>query len=137
MHGVSRNFFTLAVAYAICGMILGLAMAMSNDHTQMPTHAHIMVLGWVMSSVFAFFYNLVPSASRSRLATVHFWLAALSGIVLTGGLYFLLGGNPSIEPVVAAASMLFFASMLIFAWVALTAIWRTEPVVLKGSAAGL
>ena len=87
MQGVARNFFTLAIVYAICGMVLGLSMAMTHDHTQMPTHAHIMVLGWVMSAVFAFFYHLVPAARASRLASVHFWLAAVSGIVLVVGLF--------------------------------------------------
>ena len=129
MQGVSRNFFTLAIAYAICGMVLGLSMAMSNDHTQMPTHAHIMVLGWIMSSVFAFFYHLVPAARASRLASVHFWLAAVSGVALVVGLFFMIGGNPSIEPVVAVASMAFFVSMLLFAWIALAAIWKTDTVV--------
>ncbi len=129
MQGVSRNFFTLAIVYAICGMVLGLSMAMTHDHTQMPTHAHIMVLGWVMSAVFAFFYHLVPAARASRLASVHFWLAAVSGIALVVGLFIMLGGNASIEPVVAVASMAFFASMLLFAWIALTAIWKSDNVV--------
>ena len=29
MQGVARNFFTLAVIYALVGMVLGLSMAMS------------------------------------------------------------------------------------------------------------
>ena len=126
MQGVARNFFTLAIVYAISGMILGLSMAMSHDHTQMPTHAHVMVLGWVMSSVFAFFYHLVPAARSSRLAQVHFWLTAVSGVVLVVGLFILLGGNPGVEPMVATASMVFFAATLLFAWIALTAMWKSE-----------
>lgn len=129
MQGVARNFFTLAIVYAISGMVLGLSMAMSHDHTQMPTHAHAMVLGWVMSSVFAFFYHLVPAARSSRLAIAHFWLTAVSGVVLVVGLFILLGGNPGVEPVVAAASMVFFAATLLFAWIALTAMWKTEGLV--------
>ena len=65
MQGVARNFFTMAVIYVLVGMTLGLSMAMSHDHGQMPTHAHIMVLGWVMSAVFAFFYHLMPAARNS------------------------------------------------------------------------
>jgi cbb3-type cytochrome oxidase subunit 1 len=126
MQGVARNFFTLAIAYAIFGMLLGLSMAMSQNHDQMPTHAHIMVLGWVMSSVFAFFYHLVPAARASRLAQVHFWLAAVSGVGLVVGLFFMIGGNPSIEPFVAACSMAFFAATLLFAWIALGAMWKVE-----------
>jgi hypothetical protein len=126
MQGVARNFFTLAIIYAICGMMLGLSMAMSHDHSQMPTHAHVMVAGWIMSSVFAFFYHLVPAARASRLATVHFWLTAASGVVLMGGLFVMIGGNPAVEPIVATASMVFFAGMLLFAWIAITAMWKTE-----------
>ena len=94
MQGVARNFFTLAIIYALCGMALGIHMAMSQDHSQMPVHAHTMVAGWLMSSVFAFFYHLFPAARDSMLAKIHFWLTAVSGIGLLVGLYFLLAGNP-------------------------------------------
>jgi cbb3-type cytochrome oxidase subunit 1 len=126
MHGIARNFFTLAIGYAIAGMILGLAMSISHDHAQMPTHAHIMVAGWLMSAVFAFFYQLVPAASASRLAPAHFWLTAVSGVGLVVGLFFLLGGNPGIEPFVAASSIGFFASLLLFAWIALRVLWKAD-----------
>ena len=49
MQGVARNFFILGIVMAIAGMMLGLKMAMTQDHIQMPVHAHIMVAGWLMS----------------------------------------------------------------------------------------
>ena len=128
MQGTARNFFTLAILYAVCGLVLGLSMAMSQDHSQMPTHAHIMVAGWIMSAVFAFFYHLVPAAAASRLAPVHFWVTAISGVGLVSGLYMMLGGNTSIEPVVAASSMAFFAATLLFAWIALNAMWKSHSL---------
>ena len=118
MQGVARQFFVLAIIYAICGMILGLVMSITQDHHQTPVHAHIMVAGWLMSAVFAFFYHLFPAARAHHLAIVHFWLTAVSGISLLVGLYFLLDGNEMIEPLVAAASLGFFAAMLLFAWIA-------------------
>lgn len=121
MQGVARNFFTLAILYAVCGMALGLHMSITQDHSQMPVHAHAMVAGWLMSAVFAFFYHLVPAAGSSRLAVVHFWLTAVSGIMLIVGLYFLLAGNAAIEPVVAIGSVVFYAGILLFAFIALTA----------------
>ena len=39
MQGVARNFFTLAMVYAVCGMALGLSMSISHDHSHMPVHA--------------------------------------------------------------------------------------------------
>lgn len=124
MQGVARLFFTLAIVYAICGMLLGISMAMSHNHVEMPAHAHTMVLGWVMSAIFAYFYHLFPKLGASTLAMVHFWLQAVSGIVLVVSLYFLLAGNESIEPVTAVASMGFLAGMLLFAYISLPAIWK-------------
>ncbi|KQZ14687.1 hypothetical protein ASD44_11870 [Mesorhizobium sp. Root554] len=124
MQGVARNFFTLAVVYALCGMALGLHMSISQDHSQMPVHAHTMVAGWLMSAVFAFFYHLFPAMSATLLAKVHFWLTAVSGIGLLIGLFLLLGGNEAIEPLVAISSLGFYAAMLLFAFIALPALWR-------------
>ena len=125
MQGVARNFFTLAIIYAICGMILGLVMSISQDHSQMPVHAHIMVAGWLMSAVLGFLYHIFPQARQSRLATVHFWLTAVSGIGLVSSLYFLLAGNVAVEPITAASSIGFFLAMILFAWIALPVIHRT------------
>jgi cbb3-type cytochrome oxidase subunit 1 len=126
MQGVARNFFTLAVIYAVVGMLLGLSMAMSQDHTQTPTHAHIMVLGWVTSSVFAFFYHLVPAARNSKLAVIHFWLSATASIGMVIGLYVLYGGNPSIEPVLGIFAIAFIVATVLFAYIALRALWGSE-----------
>jgi cbb3-type cytochrome oxidase subunit 1 len=125
MQGVARNFFTLAIIYSLCGMALGIHMAISQDHSQMPTHAHTMVAGWLMSAVFAFFYHLFPAVAQKTLAVVHFWLTAISGVGLMIGLYLLLAGNSAIEPVLGIASISFYAGMLLFAVIALPAIWKS------------
>ena len=124
MQRVARNFFTLAIIFALCGMALGIHMGMSGDHGQMPTHAHIMLAGWVTSAIFAFFYHLFPSAGDRTLATVHFWLTTVSVIGLVVSLYFLMAGNESMEPVLGIASIGFLLGMLLFAFIALPVIWR-------------
>ncbi len=126
MQGVARNFFTLAVIYSLVGMTLGLSMAMSQDHSQLPTHAHIMVLGWLMSAMFAVFYHLMPAARASRLATVHFWLAAISSVGMVVGLFILYGGNPAIEPMLGISAIAYFVATILFAYIALNALWRSE-----------
>lgn len=124
MQGIARNFFTLAVLYALAGMALGIYMGLSQDHAQMPVHAHAMVAGWLMSSVFAFFYHLFPKAGLGPLAQVHFWLTAVSGIGLLVTLSLLIGGRTSLEPVVGIWSLLFYASLLVFVLVALPVVYR-------------
>lgn len=124
MSGVARNFFILGIVYVICGLTLGLVMGISDDHSQMPTHAHIMLAGFMLSTVMAYFYHLFPDRARTALATVHFWLAAVSGIVFMTGLFFMFRGVTSAEPVVAIGSMAFFLSVLLF-------IWNAIPVLRK------
>jgi len=119
MQGVARNFFILGIVMGIAGLVLGLKMAITQDHIQMPVHAHIMVAGWLMSAVFGFFYHLFPVARQNKLATIHFWMHAVGIVVLTVSLYFVLAGNPGVEPVTAVSSILFFLGLLLFAWIAI------------------
>ena len=122
MQGVARQFFTLAIIMGILGMMLGLSMAISHNHVEMPVHAHVMVAGWLMSAVFGFFYHLFPAARQNRLASIHFWIHSVSVVALVVSLYFLLAGNEAIEPVTAVASIIFFIGMLLFAWIAIPVI---------------
>lgn len=119
MQGVARQFFILGIVLAIAGIMLGLKMAMTNDHLQMPVHAHIMVVGWLMSAVFGFFYHLFPVARQNKLASIHFWLHSVGIVVLVVSLYFLLAGNTAVEPVTAISSFAGFAGLLLFAWIAI------------------
>jgi small-conductance mechanosensitive channel len=125
MQGVARNFFILGIVMAIAGLMLGLKMAITEDHGQMPVHAHIMVAGWLMSAVFGFFYHLFPVARQNKLATLHFWMHAVGIVVLTVSLYFVLAGNPGVEPVTAVASILFFLGVLLFAWIAIPVVSKS------------
>jgi hypothetical protein len=118
MTGISRTFFIAALCFAILGMLLGLKMAMTQDHGQMPTHAHMMVVGWLSMAVFAFFYHLFPERARTTQARIHCWLAVVSMVVLTASLYLVLDGNTGVEPAAAVSSIGLLLSMLTFAWVA-------------------
>ena len=125
MTGAARLFFTVAIAYAILGMILGLSMAMSHDHAELPTHAHIMVAGWVSSAIFSYFYHLFPAINNKRIATVHFWLQTVSAIVMMISLLGLYGGHPEMEPGAAIGAIGYGLGMLLFAYIALPAIWKS------------
>jgi cbb3-type cytochrome oxidase subunit 1 len=119
MTGIAGRFFASALIYAILGMSLGLVMGMTQDHSQMPTHAHILLLGWVTFAIFGFFYHTFPSASDSRMANVHFWLAEIGFVVLIIGLFSIFGGRSAMgEPLAAIGSITLLASMILFAFIA-------------------
>lgn len=118
MSGLSSRFFGSALVYAILGMALGLHMGMSHDHTQMPTHAHIMLVGWVSFAIFGFFYHAFPSAAETWLARIHFWLAEASFIVLTAALFLIFGGSTEADPIAGIGSLGLLLSMILFAIIA-------------------
>jgi heme/copper-type cytochrome/quinol oxidase subunit 1 len=91
---------------------------MTRDHSQMPTHAHLMLLGWVSFAVFGVFYQMFPNAAANRLAQVHFWLAQASLVVLLIGLFLIFSGQPSADPIAAVGSIGMLASMILFGIIA-------------------
>jgi cbb3-type cytochrome oxidase subunit 1 len=119
MTGIAGRFFATAIIYAVLGMTLGLVMGMTQDHSQMPTHAHIMLLGWVSFAIFGFFYHTFPSTAASSLANVHFWLAEIGLVVLLIGLFMIFGGRPETgEPFAAIGSIGVLVSTVLFGIIA-------------------
>jgi cbb3-type cytochrome oxidase subunit 1 len=119
MTGLAAKFFGCAIVYAVLGMTLGLVMGITQDHSQMPTHAHFLLIGWVSFALFGLFYHLFPGAAGSRLAAAHFWLAQVAFIALIIALSLIFSGRPSGEPVAAGASIALLVSMILFGVIAL------------------
>ena len=126
MRGIARAFFASAVVYGLLGMLLGLDMAIRHDHTELPTHAHIMVVGWLSFAVFGFFYHFFGNAVPQLLASLHFWLAQTSLAVLVVGLWLFYSGRTEFEPLAAVGSIGYAASFVLFAAGALLAL-RAPP----------
>ncbi len=125
MTGVARLFITTSILFAIAGLALGLYMAISGEHGQHVTHAHIMLAGWVSLAIMGFFYHHFPALNVSAMAKAQFWITAVSAVVMCVSLLFLYGGNPAIEPGAAIGSIGFLVGTLLFAFMALRAIWRS------------
>ena len=124
MQGTARLFFALAVIYAIIGMALGLKMGMSGSHDQIPTHAHIMLAGWVTSALIAYFYHLFPAAGTSSLALVQFYLQTAGAVVMMVSLWFIYSGNAAFDSGAGIGSMAFLAGMALFAYISLKEVWK-------------
>ncbi len=86
---ISRNFLLIGVVWIVAGMILGAWMGATEDHTLMPLHAHMNLLGFVLPAVFALTYRSWPAAGQSGLATLHFWMHTVGSVILLGLLYML------------------------------------------------
>ena len=69
---MDRKYLLTALGYAALGMILGIVMAASHNHIQHVTHAHILLVGFVVSFVYAVCYRVWLPEVTGTLVTVQF-----------------------------------------------------------------
>jgi hypothetical protein len=112
----SRTWFRLAALYFACGVALGVTMGASGDHSLFAVHAHINLLGWVSMALFGLFGTLHPSITEGRIASAQFWTYNVGVPVMLGALTLRIKGFPSVEPLIAFASILIGFSVLLFVW---------------------
>ncbi|PSM18753.1 hypothetical protein [Nitratireductor sp. StC3] len=108
--------FPAAVLMGVLGIGWGIYMAMTHDHTTMPAHAHLNLLGWVSLFLIGVFYRLHPALDRSRAALlqVGIWIGATA--VMVGGITLIMNESPIGEPIAAVSSIVVLADMLFFGW---------------------
>ncbi len=113
---MDRKFIMSSLSYAVVGMMLGIYMAASKDHGQFVTHAHIMLLGFVVSFIYGLCHKLWLNNNTSKLAVAQFYIHQASVLVLVTGLFLLYGkfiDGDTIEPFLATASMVALAGMIL------------------------
>jgi len=108
--------FPAAVLMVVAGMIWGIIMAVSRDHSAMPAHAHLNLLGWVSLFLFGLFYHLHPAIDRSRAALVQVTVWIVGTVILTFGVGLLHTGHDIGQTFAAGGSFIVLASMLQFGW---------------------
>jgi hypothetical protein len=112
MRDIAFVFFLAAVLCVTGGMIWGLQMAASNDHTMVGAHAHLNLVGWVTMALFGVYYRLTPQAARGWLPRIHAALAIPGVLVMVPGIAIATtGGSPGLA---IAGSFLTFGSMAVF-----------------------
>lgn len=108
--------FKAAVLFVLVGMVWGMQMAISEDHSAFPAHAHLNLLGYVSLFLFGFYYRLHPALERSRLAFTQIWLWMVGVVVQSIGVALVHTGRPAGDPAAAIGSLMVVAAMLVFAW---------------------
>lgn len=113
---MDRRFVLTAFGYALIGLALGLYMAGSKNHAQHVTHAHIMLVGFVVSFIYALCHKLWLSNATSRLAVAQFYVHQIGSLGLFIGLFLLYGNfveEAAIDAVLGIASFTVFAGVVL------------------------
>jgi cbb3-type cytochrome oxidase subunit 1 len=108
--------FPSAVLMVLAGMVWGIIMAISQDHSAMPAHAHLNLLGWVCLFLFGIFYHLHPAIDRSRIALLQVYVWIVATVVTVIGVGLVHTGHQVGDPIAAVGSLIITADMLLFGW---------------------
>lgn len=81
MKGVALWFFATGTVAVTLGMIWGIQMSASSNHTLSGAHAHLNLVGWATMALIGLYYHVTPAAAEKALARVHY-LVALAGLVI-------------------------------------------------------
>jgi hypothetical protein len=120
--------FRAAVLMVVAGMIWGIVMGISQDHSTFPAHAHLNLLGWVSLFLFGIYYHLHPAIDRDCLASAQVWVWIAATVILTVGVALAHSGLTVGDPIAAVGSLVILADMLLFGWL----VYRRERMKLAG-----
>lgn len=113
---IDRKYLIAALGYAMIGLALGIYMASSHKHGQRVTHAHILLIGFVLSFVYGIIYKLWINRPGSLLSTIQFASHQAGAAVLLGGLFLLYGNilpESTLGPIMGIASILILTGMIL------------------------
>lgn len=110
----TKRLLQMATIYLIIGILFGIGMGMSKNHSLAPVHAHLNLLGWASMGLMGLLYRAYPEAGSTMLARVHFWLHSLGLPPLMIALALLLLGNAALEPVVGILSIITGAGVIAY-----------------------
>jgi hypothetical protein len=113
---MDRKFVLTGLGYAIAGLALGIFMAASKNHGQFVTHAHIMLIGFVVSFLYGVCHKLWLNNSASKLAVAQFYIHQAGTFVLLIGLFLHYGkfvALETIDPVLGVGSVTVFVGLVL------------------------
>jgi hypothetical protein len=90
---VSRGFLVMGSLYLVVGILFGMYMGGSGDHSLMPVHAHINLLGFTLMTIFGLAYRLMPALAEGTLPKAHFWLHQFGTLTLLIALFLMMTGR--------------------------------------------
>lgn len=113
---MDRKFILTGLGYAIIGMILGMVMAGSKNHSQYVTHAHIMLAGFVVSFAYGLCHKLWLNNTACKLVTIQFYVHQVGVAIMSIGLFLLYGKFIALEvidPILALSSLMVLIGMVL------------------------
>jgi hypothetical protein len=112
---LASNLLRISVVLILVGMIMGMVMGATENFALAPAHAHLNLLGFVSLFLAGLYYQAVPKAAASSLATWHAWIAVVGAVTFPVGIAAVLLYGPKFVTLTIATSIIAFLGMVLFA----------------------
>jgi hypothetical protein len=112
MPRIDVSFLFLSATCLVFGVCLGIYMGIRHDFQLAPVHAHVNLVGWASLALFCTIYRAYPELAASRLAKVHFCVAAPSALAFPAGIYLAVIHDMKLLAIIA--SLLWLGGALVF-----------------------
>jgi len=119
-----RKYLVWALGYVVVGMCLGIFMAASHNHAQHVTHAHINLIGFVLSLSYGIIHKLWLVHVNQIIAKIQFIVHHAGAITISVGLFLLYGNivpEAKLDPVLAIAAITVLVGTLLMFYMVLKA----------------
>ena len=119
---LDRKFLIWALGYAAVGISLGLYMAASENHGELVTHAHVLLIGFVLSLVYGIIHKLWLDNPNRAVANTQFVLHQAAAVTVSVGLFLLYGrivAEPTLAPILGVASACVLIGVLLMLYMVL------------------
>lgn len=112
---MDKKYVLSAFGYLMLGLVLGIYMASSKNHGQLVTHAHIMLLGFVVSFIYGVCFKIWLK-EPSRLISIQFYLHQFGSVALLLSLFLMFGGFVSesvLGPILGISSIVVLSAAVL------------------------
>jgi hypothetical protein len=117
MTNIDRAFVTVAFAWLIAGLLLGLYMGVAGDNAYLDVHVAMLLPGFVVLALYGMIYRLWPALKESLLASAQFWIANIGVLgVVAGTLQILFSGGLVIAALGSVLIILGAVLMAVLFW---------------------
>lgn len=113
---LDRKYLVWGLVYVAVGMGMGIFMAASHDHTQHVTHAHVLLIGFVISFIYAVIHKLWLGERATLLGKIQFYAHQTGALLMFLGLFMLYGDfmpPEQVEPLLAPSTIVVFVAALL------------------------
>ena len=118
-----RKYLICALLFLVAGLSLGIYMAATDNHGELVAHAHILLIGFVVSFIYGIIHKLWLTGPNPLVARIQFVLHVAAALVLSVGLTLLYGNlvrPEQVVPILTTGSLAVLISAVLMLYMVLS-----------------